>query len=999
MKKRTVLVVDDQLINRQILGKILKDEYEIIYAKNGVEALEELRAHPELISAVLLDILMPVMDGHEVLRELSKDSVLSKIPVLVSSQADGEEAEVQALSLGAQDFIAKPYKADIICHRLENTIRLRETAAVINKIERDEVTGLYSKQYFIDKVTEYIQQNPEQHFDMVCIGIEQFKLINETFGLQKGDEVLRYVAKILEDIQPEIGICGRFTADEFYILLSHRQSYSEDTFIRWNQKLSKAPVEMEIRIHGGIYDMEDDSIPVEEMCQRARLATDQNKGNYDMFTYYDESIRDKVLEEQFILSNMDRALEQKQFHVYYQPKYDLQTEMIAGAEALVRWIHPQKGFMSPGAFIPLLEKNGFITKLDRYVWERVCEDMQRWMEMGNPSLAISINVSRADLYNPKLTDIMLDLVAKYKIPLHYLHLEITESAYTNNPEQIITVVNRLRKLGFVIEMDDFGSGYSSLNMLAEMPVDVLKLDMRFIQNESKKETGKGILSFVISMAKWLNLAVVAEGVETGEQIATLRSMDCNYVQGFYYAKPMNLEAFFELLKTSQITEMICTSKSLEQFAQSENMKKGTAISGKEMLIVDDVDVNRAVLAGTFMDEYHIVEKENGQVAWEYLEQNYKRVKIVMLDLLMPVMDGFQLLHKIKSDVRTKDIPVIITSQGDADSERRALQVRADDHIVRPYKPDIIRHKVHNALASHEQKQVEKPGTIPMDKAQQYIAALRPHFDIVRLVDPRQTMICDNFGEECEIQSCFSVWGRQQRCSNCISLKALEGKTRMSKLEYTSDGLYCVISEYVPFEGRDAVLEMVTRLDSEYIDNVFDKEMLYLKLDRIHQQLELDGLTGVYNRRHIDGQLEAYIEKAKKSGMNLGIAMVDVDSFKILNDRCGHTVGDEALRQIAQIIQNNMTVSKGDFVARFGGDEFMIVCRNTTAELFKDRMETVIELVRHINVGEHPDITLGLSAGCVMLEEYPNFTVNDFIKCADQRLYAAKESGRNRVIAG
>ncbi len=176
-------------------------------------------------------------------------------------------------------------------------------------------------------------------------------------------------------------------------------------------------------------------------------------------------------------------------------------------------------------------------------------------------------------------------------------------------------------------------------------------------------------------------------------------------------------------------------------------------------------------------------------------------------------------------------------------------------------------------------------------------------------------------------------------------------------------------------------------------------MLYLKLDRIHQQLELDGLTGVYNRRHIDGQLEAYIEKAKKSGMNLGIAMVDVDSFKILNDRCGHTVGDEALRQIAQIIQNNMTVSKGDFVARFGGDEFMIVCRNITAELFKDRMETVIELVRHINVGEHPDITLGLSAGCVMLEEYPDFTVNDFIKCADQRLYAAKESGRNRVIAG
>lgn len=708
MKKRTVLVVDDQFINRQILGKILREEYDIIYAENGREALDKLREHPELISAVLLDIMMPVMDGYEVLGEMSKDSVLSKIPVLVSSQQNGEEAELQALTLGAQDFIAKPYKADIICHRLENTIRLRETAAMINKVERDEITGLYNKQFFIDKVTDYLHQNPDKQFDLVCMGIERFSLINETFGLQKGDEILRYVANVLKDIEPDIGICGRFTADEFYLLLSHRESYSTDTFAYWDEKILDAPIDMDIRTHGGVYEITNDTISVEDMCERAHLATNQNKGKYDSkFSYYDDSIRERILEEQFILSNMERALEQHQFQVYYQPKYDLQTELIAGAEALVRWNNPEKGFLSPGAFIPLFEKNGFVSKLDRYVWEQVCKDLHLWIQSGNQPVAVSINVSRADMYNPKLKDILLGLVESYEIPIQYLHLEITESAYTTNPEQIIAVVKQLREIGFIIEMDDFGSGYSSLNMLAEMPVDVLKLDMRFVQNEAKKTAGKGILSFVISMAKWLNLAVVAEGVETDEQIAMLRSMDCNYVQGFYYARPMQLMDFEELLQSAPTTEMVCTSKSSEAYAGEQLSENVHPLSDKVMMIVDDIDVNRAVLASTFMDEYHIVEKENGQEAWDYLQENYEKVEIVMLDLLMPVMDGFQLLSRIRSDQNMKDMPVIITSQGDADSEQRALQMKADDFIAKPYKPEIIRHRVHNALASFELKKLKE----------------------------------------------------------------------------------------------------------------------------------------------------------------------------------------------------------------------------------------------------------------------------------------------------
>ena len=209
----------------------------------------------------------------------------------------------------------------------------------------------------------------------------------------------------------------------------------------------------------------------------------------------------------------------------------------------------------------------------------------------------------------------------------------------------------------------------------------------------------GILSFVISLAKWLDLAVVAEGVETSEQIAMLRSMDCNYVQGYYYARPMPLDDFVALLRSSETTEMICSSQTVRQYLERKNKSDGNP-GNRTMLIVDDLEYNRAVLAGNFEDEFMVVEKENGSEAWKYLDEHYEEIEIVMLDLLMPVMDGFQLLDKIRSDSRMLDMPVIITSLGDAKSERRALQMQADDFISKPYNPDIIRHRVDNVLAGH-----------------------------------------------------------------------------------------------------------------------------------------------------------------------------------------------------------------------------------------------------------------------------------------------------------
>ena len=284
------------------------------------------------------------------------------------------------------------------------------------------------------------------------------------------------------------------------------------------------------------------------MCDRAFLVADSIKGRYNQrIGIYDDVLRDKLLREQAITESMETALAEGQFSVYLQPKYWLQNDTMAGAEALARWIHPELGFMNPGEFIPLFEKNGFITKLDRYVWEQTCKKLQQWRQEGYPDIAVSVNVSRADVYQEDLPATMSSLVAQYGIEPRQLHLELTESAYTENPNQIIAVVDELRNRGFVIEMDDFGSGYSSLNMLNQVHFDILKLDMKFIQTETAKPGEMSIMRFVVNLAKWLNLSTVAEGVETKAQLERLRDVGCDYAQGYYFSRPLPVQEFEKLL--------------------------------------------------------------------------------------------------------------------------------------------------------------------------------------------------------------------------------------------------------------------------------------------------------------------------------------------------------------------------------------------------------------------------------------------------------------------
>ena len=296
----------------------------------------------------------------------------------------------------------------------------------------------------------------------------------------------------------------------------------------------------------GVYRQTDKNLPMERCFDRAKMAADLIRNNYDQgISVYDDDLHEQDLKNQKLINDMQKAIDEKQFLVYYQPKYDITGDkpVLKSAEALIRWKHPEIGMISPGIFIPLFEKNGLIQRLDRYVWKEAAEQMRRWREKFGITLSISVNVSRIDMYAPDFISYLMGLVKENEIDPRDYFLEITESAYTENSAQLIRIVEELRGYGFHIEMDDFGSGYSSLNMLAEMPIDVLKLDMRFIRNLHNSDRNTRMVELMLDIAHRLDVIAVAEGVETEEQMLDLKRMGCQRIQGYYFSGPVPPEEF------------------------------------------------------------------------------------------------------------------------------------------------------------------------------------------------------------------------------------------------------------------------------------------------------------------------------------------------------------------------------------------------------------------------------------------------------------------------
>lgn len=412
----------------------------------------------------------------------------------------------------------------------------------------DELTGIYNKQAFYAKTKEMLLDNPDKNFDLLRINIERFKVLNDLFGESTGDKLLRYIGKFLKEINLPLCVSGRLYADNFVVCYEAGKGDSRRMINTLQMVADSFAINNRTILSFGLYRIDDKTLPVSVMCDRANMALWKAKGNFkNPYCEYDEKMRQQVLKEQKIINAMEMAIQNKEFTLYLQPKYNIEKGTIIGAEALVRWISLENGFISPGDFIPVFENNGFVYEVDKFIWEESCRYLRKWLDEGREVHPISVNVSRIDLYDPKLVQHLVDLREKYQLPSQYLELEITESAYTEDPEQIITITRQLREAGFVILMDDFGTGYSSLNMLKDIQIDVLKLDMGFLKSSDYSAKGGNILTAILKMAESLKMQTIAEGVETKEQVEFLKSIGCKYVQGFYYSKPLPVDEFEKLI--------------------------------------------------------------------------------------------------------------------------------------------------------------------------------------------------------------------------------------------------------------------------------------------------------------------------------------------------------------------------------------------------------------------------------------------------------------------
>ena len=429
------------------------------------------------------------------------------------------------------------------------------------RLKIDILTGIPNRPTFIQESSKILQKNPNQSF-LLCTGdINRFKVINDLYGSAIGDNVLRIISSNLQKVAGSTGICGRLGGGSFMLFVENTpenlQRLRDIKYFDCSSLGMKIPVTMRFGITYSLSPDED----LMYLLGCATIAMDKQVSSIqNTFTVFTKEYRDKMLQEAEITAQMQSALDNDEFIMYFQPQYSSSTFKIVGAEALCRWKKPDGTILLPSVFIPVAEKNGFIRVLDKIIWQKTFSLIKHWMESGIPLVPISINISRVSLESDALIYSIKRLTDEYKIPTEYIHFEITESAYISDSNEIIERINKIKDLGYKIAMDDFGSGYSSLNTLKDISIDILKLDMGFIRDESNMDKGGNIVSSIIRMAHSLDLLTVAEGVESNEKVSFLKGIGCDILQGFYFSRPVSSKQFVALLESNGTSKVEANHK-------------------------------------------------------------------------------------------------------------------------------------------------------------------------------------------------------------------------------------------------------------------------------------------------------------------------------------------------------------------------------------------------------------------------------------------------------
>lgn len=569
--KAKILIADGMEKGRVLWNDILGAEYELVIVQNGPDALKFLQESQEPPALVMLDFELPGMDGFSVLEELNRKH-RPEFPVIMIFPEEYSEWRDMADDDRVAEYISRNIGPAVLRKRIANILLLHkdEQAALGFWEEKnhrlkyvDELTGCPNWEGFRSQVIARLQEGLDHIYGIWYMDIRRFKFVNVTFGYDFGNRLLQYVARTLEEFLHEDEFMGRIAADCFVVFArmdDHEANgrRMKEIWEKVNHFFDNCGQEYKVSQCSGVYILQPEDIKemdVDRMLDMARIAHKSIKNQNDVRNaFYNEQQWKRQQREIQIINHLGDAIRDGEISVWLQPQFDYSSDEMTGAEALCRWNHATLGWISPGEFIPLLEESGQITELDMYIWETACRYLKEWKDRGDIGMVpLSVNVSRIDILKcNSLEEILEELLQKYDLDVSMLRVEITENVYMEETDTMLHAVRKLHDKGFSVEMDDFGSGFSSLNMLKDVPLDTLKLDLGFVRESGGSAKAGNIISSIIRMAHSMEMPVIAEGVEQAKQADFLRSVGCNVMQGYYFAKPMPKDEFEVMLRESKV---------------------------------------------------------------------------------------------------------------------------------------------------------------------------------------------------------------------------------------------------------------------------------------------------------------------------------------------------------------------------------------------------------------------------------------------------------------
>lgn len=836
--------------------------------------------------------------------------------------------------------------------------------------------------------------------------------------------MLRQLGKKTEElIHSDGGIVCRREADIFQIYCPHRNDYK--AFLdKITTGITSAPgIDSRIQLRMGVYSSVDKSLDIPRRFDRAKLAADTVRNSFTRsIGVYDDTLHKAELYHLQLIEAFPRAIDEKQFQVYFQPKYYIlkETPILESAECLVRWHHPELGIISPGVFIPLFEENGLIQKLDYYVFREAARQIREWKDLLGYMVPLSVNVSRVDLGDPCIVENLLDILSEFGLGPTDMHLEVTETAYSDDSEQLIGIVKRLRSQGFLIEMDDFGTGYSSLNMLSRLPIDVLKLDMKFTQTALANKKNVEMIGIIVDIANHLGVPVVAEGVETIEQLTALRKLGCDYVQGYYFSAPVPAETFKPILMQSQ--DNIHDSAKANNGQKEKNPKKKQLSFVKKLserfsvsvrsaslvfvlaafilaisLFIEDSMVNYGYRSMENASERYILSQQSATdlgTGSDYLTSEVR--SFVITGNLTHLQNYFeeaastQLRDKAVSNLRTlldgydnKALghlsEALNYSNELMEQEYLAMRLVLDTaDYDESSLPEVLRTMEltpEQISLSSEEKRALAMDLVYGDVYMDYKAKIKDNTDLCT-----QELITESNRERIRLDRNMTWLLRLQSILTIILMTVI-----LIFAVFVNGWIRRPLAHMVEQMKAKKFIDPTGAAELRFVTNTYNT--IFEENQRTHEHLtygnQHDELTGLYNR-------SAYnLMRTDLDMSHNALLLVDVDKFKSINDTYGHDVGDLVLKRVAEVLTYSFRAT--DLVFRLGGDEFVVIMNNVDSSMslvVQRKIEQAnVMLQKPTNDLPPTSLSVGVAFGDRKNPE------GDIFKDADTALYRMKEKGR------